>query len=30
VYPRKVELTDLTDLLGDSHKSYSLAVQSMP
>jgi hypothetical protein len=29
-YPRKVELMDLTDFLGDSHKSYSLAIQCMP
>jgi hypothetical protein len=29
-YPRKVELTELTDLLGDSHESYPLPVQCMP
>jgi hypothetical protein len=29
-YPRKVELTDLIDLLGDSHKSYPLLLQCMP
>jgi hypothetical protein len=30
VYPRKVELIDLTDLLGDSHESYPLLLQCMP
>ena len=30
VYPKKIELTDLTDLLSNSYKSYPLPVQCMP
>jgi hypothetical protein len=29
-YRRKVELTDLTNLLGDSYESYPLLLQCMP
>jgi hypothetical protein len=29
-YRGKVELTDSTDLLGDSHESYPLLLQCMP